>query len=315
MVEPYRMGQDLQSRGRDGGGDACGKLQRLLGSLGEVRKPEDAEEPILAPTVRAALFSWLAEINAKDELQAAGLKPRGTALLYGPPGCGKTTLAHHLAARLGLPLVVVGSENVIQSAWGAAEANIAKLFTTLESFGEPTVLFIDELEGIGGNRNKNSFGGADNARTSMLGVLLRKIEQYSGFALGATNRQQDIDPALWRRFHLQIAIELPGFDERFAISKRYLSPYEFSDEDFDVLAELTEGASPALLRGVMEGVKRSLVLAPRLRLDVSDARAVFERVISTVAPPPELELPPLWGGGKQAFKRAELAAGDWGRCR
>jgi SpoVK/Ycf46/Vps4 family AAA+-type ATPase len=301
MSDGYRMMQgDTPARGRDKADDECSKLQRLIGSLGEVRRPEDAEEPILTPNVRGALFSWLAEIRAKDELKAVGLRPRGTALLFGPPGCGKTTLAHHLAARLGLPLVCMGPENIISSGWGAAEQNLAKMFQTLRNFGE-AVLFIDELEAIGGSRDKNTYGGADNARTSLLGVLLRKIEQYEGYALGATNRPKDIDKALWRRFHLQIPIEIPGFDERFAICKRYLLPFEFTDDDLDLLAGLTVGASPALLRGVMEGVKRQLVLAARLRLDVTNPVEVFERVVTTVAPPPEIERPPLWGVANQSL--------------
>lgn len=283
-------------RSRQGEGSAA-KLQRALGSLGEVRKPEDAEEPILEPSVRRALFSWLAEINAREELKAAGLKPRSTALLYGPPGCGKTTLAHHLAARLGVPLVVVGTENVVSGLMGSSEKAVANLFDVLVSHATPCVLFIDEIEGLGGKRDKNTLGGADNARTQILGVLLRKLEAYSGFAIGATNRERDIDPALWRRFHMQIAVEMPAFEERFAICKRYLHPFELSDDDMDVLADVTVNASPALLRQVMEGVKRQLVLKDRLRIDVSNPVGVFGALVSSVSVPPGLAVPPLWKEG------------------
>ncbi|MBA8912067.1 AAA family ATPase [Methylorubrum thiocyanatum] len=91
------------SRGRAAAEEASAaqRLRTELGPLADVRESKDAEEPILGVRVRAAILGWLAEIHAADDLAAVGVKPRSTALLYGPPGCGKTTLAHHLAARLG----------------------------------------------------------------------------------------------------------------------------------------------------------------------------------------------------------------------
>ena len=274
--------------------DPMAGLRAYFGQGYEIMAPGDAEEPILAPNVRVALFAWLAEIRAADELKAVGLKPRSTALFYGPPGCGKTTMAHHLAARLGLPLLVVGSENIISSGWGEAEQALTKLFAKLKAAPSPVVAFIDEIEGIGGSRDKNTHGGADNARTSLLGVMLRKIETYEGFFIGATNRPDDIDQALWRRFHLQVSIDLPGGEERFAIIRRYGLPFQFTDDDVDLLTDLTEGASPALLRGVMEGVKRALVIGARIGIDITDPVRVFSRVLTSVKPPPEIENPPLW---------------------
>ncbi len=180
-------------------------LRRSLGAMADVLAPEDADEPILAPAARAAVFEWLGELRAEEELRAVGLKSRATALLHGPPGCGKTTLAHHLAARLGVPMVLVGAENVFRPYLGESEGVLDKLFRALKATDVPCVVFLDEIEAVGGSRARNRNGGADNARSSILTVLLRRIEQFTGLLVAATNRPPDLDAALWRRVHRQVA--------------------------------------------------------------------------------------------------------------
>lgn len=284
---------------------AIQKLKNRLGSLADVRAPGDAEEPILAPNVRVAVFQWMTEIRAADELAKAKVKPRRTALLFGPPGCGKTTLAHHLATRLGIPMVVVGAETLLGSYMGESERNVGNLFTGMEEAGVPAILFMDELEAIGGNRSQNTRGGADNARTSTLTVLLRRIEEFQGFAIAATNMPDMLDPALWRRFHIQITVDLPGYDERFAIIKRYSQPFEMQDDALAILADLTDGASPALLRGLMEGMKRGLILNPRLRLPIEKPEHVFVPIITALKPPPGIATPALWSNPSTIHAIAE----------
>lgn len=283
-------------------------LKRALAGIGEIRAPNEAEEPILEATVRRAVHSWLVELNNVDALAAAGIKPRSTALLYGPPGCGKTTLAHHLAARLGIPMILVGSEGIFESRLGESEGNVVKLFDAIEASETRALLFLDEIDAIGAKRVAERGGGATAARNSTLNVLLRKIEAFDGILVGATNLADMLDPALWRRFGMQIDVALPDADARFAILKRYGEPFIFDEEAIDVLTDLTAGAAPSLLRQVMEGVKRLLVVGPKIGFVTDDPVTTFAAVLAQNKPHPDYAPPPLWSDPKAV---EELRGMSW----
>jgi SpoVK/Ycf46/Vps4 family AAA+-type ATPase len=275
----------------------------------QILRPEDVDEPILAPSVAHAVHEWLVEIHNAEELAAAKVEPRRLALLYGPPGTGKTTLAHHLAARLGLPLVAVQSERIIGKYLGETGGNLGQLFDILTKIEGQCVLLLDEFDALGQKRiSASGGGGAVQERNQAVTVLLRRIEAYRGIGLAATNTKEALDPAMWRRFGLQISVDLPGETERFAILRKYALPFDLEDDAIDTLVAVTRGCSPSLLRQLMEGMKRTLVLAPRLHLDVSQPEKVIAHVIASIAPPPEMPSPPLWSDGNRALSQLKEIA-------
>lgn len=289
--------------------DVIDQALEEVGRFAEVLRPEDVDEPILAPSVSHAVHEWLVEINNAAALKAVGVEPRRLALLYGPPGTGKTTLAHHLAARLGLPLVAVQSERIVGKYLGETGNNLGTLFDTLKVLERHCVLLLDEFDAIGSKRvAERGGGGAQSERNQALTVLLRRIESYRGVGLAATNTKEALDPAMWRRFGLQISVDLPREEERFAIIRKYARPFDLTDQAIDVLVSSTRGCSPSLLRQLMEGMKRTLVLASKLHIDTSSAAEVFTRIIAAIAPPPEMPQPPLWSDS-QAVE--ELRQIDW----
>lgn len=296
MARPaaHVLDRDLAVAGDDK--DTVNRTLEQLARFAEILWPQDVDEPILAPSVAHAVHEWLVELNNAAELTAVKVEPRRLALLYGPPGTGKTTLAHHLAARLGLPLIAVMSERIIGKYLGETGGNLGQLFDLLKLVEHRCVLLLDEFDALGQKRVASpSGGGATQERNQALTVLLRRIEGFRGVGLAATNSTESLDVAMWRRFGLQISVDLPGEHERFAILRKYALPFDLDDTSLDILVTATRGCSPSLLRQLMEGMKRALVLAPKLpRLDVSRPDLMFGHVIASISPPPEMDRPPLW---------------------
>jgi len=194
---------------------------------------------------------------------------------------------------------------------GETGQNLGALFDLLRVLEQHCVLLLDEFDAIGQKRMEGDSSAAQE-RNQALTVLLRRIEGFRGIGMAATNAKSALDSAMWRRFGLQISVALPGDVERFAILRKYAAPFDLHDEAVDMLVTVTCGCSPSLLRQLMEGMKRSLVLAHRLHVDISSPVDVFGRIVASIAPPPEMEQPPLWADTRAL---GTLTGMDWPPAR
>ena len=162
---------------------------------------------VLSATNVRVLLGLVKEFRRGEDLRRHGLQTRSKVLFCGPPGCGKTLCAEIFAAELGLPFFVVKLDRLISSYLGETASNIRKIFEFARK--QPCVLFFDEFDALARARDDS---GEHNELRRVVNSLLLFIDQIrpKGFLIAATNLDQSLDPAVWRRFDEVVWFERPN---------------------------------------------------------------------------------------------------------
>ncbi|MBQ8618199.1 MAG: ATP-binding protein [Clostridia bacterium] len=164
---------------------------------------------ILADSTLERLHDFENTIRIKDKLDNLGMPFNMSLLLYGPPGCGKTSIANYFANKLDLPLVTARLDTLISSLLGNTAKNLRRIFDFASR--QPCVLFLDEFDAIAKARDdQHELGELKRVVNS----LLQNMDAYcqGGILVAATNHQELLDDAIWRRF--QTIIEVPKPEEQ-----------------------------------------------------------------------------------------------------
>jgi transitional endoplasmic reticulum ATPase len=171
---------------------------------------------ILPDTIKAQLRQLQAVIEDPESARRFGVEPPTGLLLAGPPGTGKTTIAKVLAAQAHCSFYPISGADVMSKWVGESEQNIRQLFERARE-NRPSIVFIDEIDAIAGRR-----GGLET-HDSHVNQLLAEIDGVTGqrgvFVVGATNRPDQLDPAMLRggRLSRTIVLGLPDEAARLAM--------------------------------------------------------------------------------------------------
>jgi DNA replication protein DnaC len=174
-------------------------------------------------------------------------------LMYGPPGTGKSRLARYVAKELGLDLYIARLDGLISSFLGSTSKNIRALFDFAAR--TPCVLFLDEFDAIAKLRGDSQELGELKRVVNSFIQNLDALGSHS-IVIAATNHQELLDSAIWRRFSYRLALDFPAADLREKMWKEFSVGLEFTDREIALLVDLSEGFSGSDIREVYVRLRR-----------------------------------------------------------
>jgi len=272
----------LSSRGQGGGGG-----MGPMGGPGAIGKSKSQiqMEPSTGVTfddvagcdgAKLELTEIVEFLKNPAKFTALGAKiPRG-AIMEGPPGTGKTLLARAVAGEAGVPFVSASGSEFVEMFVGVGASRVRDLFSQAKK-NAPCIVFIDEIDAIGGQRagaSRGGMGGGNDEREQTLNQILTEMDGFDGnsgvIVLAATNRADILDSALLRpgRFDRRVPVDLPDVKGRLEILKVHARGKPLAKElDLGIVAKRTTGFSGASLSNLLN--EAAIVAARTNKTEIS----------------------------------------------
>ena len=223
--------------------------------------------------------------DPKKYTEIGAQMPKGI-LLVGPPGTGKTMLAKAVAGEANVPFFSMSGSEFVEMFVGMGASKVRDLFKQAKEKA-PCIVFIDEIDAIGGKRAAGGISGGHDEREQTLNQLLTEMDGFEGntgvIILAATNRPESLDPALTRpgRFDRRVPVELPDLKGLEAILMVHCKKIKVApDIDYTQVARMASGASGAELANIVNEAALRAVRAGRKAATQADLEESIEVVIA-----------------------------------
>jgi len=286
---------------QEGDAASAGRLRKMLEENDHQLRPADASFARAIPVDEESRFPLIERVNLKAHAEppivlsedqwdvvneflsiaksAGHLDDQGAGgstslLMYGPPGTGKSRLARHIARELGLDLYIARLDGLISSFLGSTSKNIRALFSFAAK--TPCVLFLDEFDALAKLRGD----------TQELGELKRVVNSFiqnldslgpQSIILAATNHEELLDSAVWRRFGYRLELTSPTPDLRRQMWTGFLHPLIFSERDVELLVDLSDGFTGSDIHEVCRRLHRRRITT-HYTPELKDAFQVLQNV-------------------------------------
>jgi cell division protease FtsH len=280
----------IRRAAKRGGVGALGGLGGVMGIGRSKARVIDAERPTTTfadvagyEGVKQDVGEVIDFLRNRDKYAAAGaVGPKGV-LMAGPPGTGKTLLARAVAGEADVPFFSVSGSSFVELFVGVGASRVRDLFTEARKRA-PSIVFIDEIDAIGGRRGAGLSNNDEREQT--LNQLLAEMDGFDPstdvVVIAATNRPETLDPALLRpgRFDRQVAVPLPNQGERAAILAVHARGKKLAaDADLATVARATPGFSGAELSNLLNEAAIVAVRNGRTEVSADDLSVARDRVL------------------------------------
>lgn len=244
----------------------------------EIKHYDESWENLILPgKIKEQLNQIIREFKDADVLATYNLSYKRKILLCGKPGTGKTFTAQIISSILHIPLVYVRFDAIVSSYLGETATNLRKVFDYIEQ-GTWIVLF-DEFDIIGKNRDDSHEHGEIKR---VVNSFLQMLDNFSGTSIifAATNHQNMLDFAIWRRFDDVVYYELPDETTRQTLFERFLRPMKRDNNiDLKILSERSERLSPSDIRMIAEEAMKLAIINGRSSLSMGDLSTALDKFI------------------------------------